>query len=553
MTTSTPDTIPRRYDLDALRAVAMLLGIVLHSALSFTPLSFPWVVQDTRQNEVFALFFFAIHGFRMPVFFLMSGFFSAMLWRKRGLKALVRQRFRRVFLPLLLGLVTIVPAVNWISGVAIRSASRPGAESEIWTAAKVGALNAIEQHLANGVDVNGLDGQAGLTPLSWAALGGQMSAVELLLENGAKVNTSDEKSTPLHAAAFLGHTEIVDLLLQNGADVNAKNDNGETPLDAVMIDMAITQFVAAFVGIEIDETAVERGRGDSETLLRQHGAQLSRELPGVRGSREKTASRLWSWLTQSPLFAHLWFLWHLCWLVAGFALIAMIADRLPRVKLPAWLVLSPARYLWLVPLTMIPQAFMGDGGRIPSFGPDTSLGIVPIPHVLAYYALFFGFGALYFGYEDHAGRINKWWWLALPVGLVIMLPVGLVFTFDDTLLSHEIRRLLSIFAQAAFPWVMAFGLIGLFRKLLANENRAMRYLSDSSYWLYLAHLPLIIGAQIVLREWQLPAGVKFVLICVVVTAFLLLVYQTLVRYRWLGTFLNGRRQRPLKIVQHAAD
>ena len=28
---------PRRYDLDALRTTAMLLGIVLHAGLSFTP------------------------------------------------------------------------------------------------------------------------------------------------------------------------------------------------------------------------------------------------------------------------------------------------------------------------------------------------------------------------------------------------------------------------------------------------------------------------------------------------------------------------------------
>ena len=68
---SAPD--PRRYDLDALRAAAMLLGILLHAGLSFAPL-FPWPVQDERQSGIYGLLFAAIHGFRMPVFFVLSGF-----------------------------------------------------------------------------------------------------------------------------------------------------------------------------------------------------------------------------------------------------------------------------------------------------------------------------------------------------------------------------------------------------------------------------------------------------------------------------------------------
>src|SRR5262245_47305087 len=99
----------RRHDLDALRALAMLLGIALHAGLSLTP--FPWVVQDTRQTEWLGLFFAAVHGFRMPLFFLVSGFFTAMLWKRRGIAALLKQRTRRIFLPCMLGLVTIVPAM----------------------------------------------------------------------------------------------------------------------------------------------------------------------------------------------------------------------------------------------------------------------------------------------------------------------------------------------------------------------------------------------------------------------------------------------------------
>ncbi len=122
MNTASPE---RRHDLDALRAVAMLLGVGLHGAMSFADV--PWVVQDTRQNDAFGVFVAAVHGFRMPAFFVMSGFFTAMLWRQRGLVTLLRHRFRRIFLPLLLGLFTVVPAVNWISARALESPVRQNA------------------------------------------------------------------------------------------------------------------------------------------------------------------------------------------------------------------------------------------------------------------------------------------------------------------------------------------------------------------------------------------------------------------------------------------
>jgi peptidoglycan/LPS O-acetylase OafA/YrhL len=82
----------RRHDLDALRAIAMLLGIVLHAALSFAPIA--WTVQDSRQSDFYYVLFACIHGFRMPLFFMLSGFFTAMLWRKRGLASLVKHRFK---------------------------------------------------------------------------------------------------------------------------------------------------------------------------------------------------------------------------------------------------------------------------------------------------------------------------------------------------------------------------------------------------------------------------------------------------------------------------
>ncbi|MDG1896716.1 MAG: acyltransferase family protein, partial [Fuerstiella sp.] len=93
----------RRHDLDALRGFAMLLGIFLHGAMSFIPgIGVIWGVQDSHSSGLYAILLASIHGWRMPLFFLVSGFFTAMLWKKRGLRALLVHRFKRIFLPMVL-------------------------------------------------------------------------------------------------------------------------------------------------------------------------------------------------------------------------------------------------------------------------------------------------------------------------------------------------------------------------------------------------------------------------------------------------------------------
>ena len=120
-----PVSIERRYDMDALRGIAMSLGIVLHGTLSFIPNA--WPAEDIRAlsdgegfyDEILS----AIHGFRMPLFFLLSGFFTSMVWRRRGAFSLIRQRFKRIVLPLILGCLLIVPSVDWASEKALNDLS----------------------------------------------------------------------------------------------------------------------------------------------------------------------------------------------------------------------------------------------------------------------------------------------------------------------------------------------------------------------------------------------------------------------------------------------
>ncbi len=310
---------------------------------------------------------------------------------KRGCGALVKHRFHRVFLPLLAGMFTIVPLTIGVSTFAMSSVSKkPGVAAptegttNIWAAARVGDLDAIERHMASGAAVDGVDPERGGTPLQWAAVTGQAEAMELLIGRGANVNVAGrDGGTALHAAAFLGHEKAVEVLVRNGAKINAVNNDGSSPLDVAILDEGTTRYFASVLQLELNEDGLGRRKAAIAESLRQHGATAGRKA-GVTDL-----------LMQMPLFNHLWFLWFLWWLVVGYAAVSAISVRLPSVRLPEWLVLSPARYLWLIPVTMILQSFMGDGGASPIFGPDTSTGLLPIPHVFAYYAIFFGFGALY--------------------------------------------------------------------------------------------------------------------------------------------------------------
>ena len=85
----------RLHALDALRASAMLLGIVLHAATSLIVTPIPWIVHDVSRTYAFDAMLGAIHGFRMPLFFFLGGFFAHLLYKRDGPAAFLRGRAMR--------------------------------------------------------------------------------------------------------------------------------------------------------------------------------------------------------------------------------------------------------------------------------------------------------------------------------------------------------------------------------------------------------------------------------------------------------------------------
>jgi len=116
---------PRYHGLDFIRALMMLLGVVLHTALVFLEPDELWVYHDPESSPLAGLFAISIHIFRMPVFFVMAGFFGAMLFTRKGPSVFAGHRFERIVIPLVIGWFVLFPLVTWAISFAFTYSSQP--------------------------------------------------------------------------------------------------------------------------------------------------------------------------------------------------------------------------------------------------------------------------------------------------------------------------------------------------------------------------------------------------------------------------------------------
>ena len=124
----------------------MMLGVVLHTALVYLPtqdLPTGWLYQDPNSSPFLSIFLVqVIHIFRMPVFFVMAGFFGAMLFERRGIGSFSLHRFDRIVIPLVIGWFVLYPLVVWSVSFAMTYSAIPAGEGAIATAFRRMSLNA---------------------------------------------------------------------------------------------------------------------------------------------------------------------------------------------------------------------------------------------------------------------------------------------------------------------------------------------------------------------------------------------------------------------------
>jgi ankyrin repeat protein len=154
---------------------------------------------------------------------------------------------------------------------------RLGAPVDAASAAYLGDDAELTRALDAGAQL--VDPATSVDLLSWAAAGGSVASVRLLLERGA-----DLDGGALHAAAAAVATPVVELLLQAGADVDGRDrDTGRTPLHTAVVAGAADPGEDAVAVVTL---LVDAGADVDATT---HDGASALDIAGVAGARRRAA------------------------------------------------------------------------------------------------------------------------------------------------------------------------------------------------------------------------------------------------------------------------
>jgi peptidoglycan/LPS O-acetylase OafA/YrhL len=100
--------------MDSARAFFMILGIFYHTALIYTT-AHAWRVAGNESNIFFDYFTYITHLFRMHGFYIIAGFFAALLIEKKGVKHFFKERLVKLGIPIIIIGATLNYVLNELS------------------------------------------------------------------------------------------------------------------------------------------------------------------------------------------------------------------------------------------------------------------------------------------------------------------------------------------------------------------------------------------------------------------------------------------------------
>jgi len=102
----------RLHFMDNLRVALTVLIVLQHAGFAYAPGNW-WYFTDARQEPLLDAFFIVNRSFRMSLFFLIAGYFMPYVFDRKGPRAYLKDRFRRLGLPIAGFLLFVFPPLMY--------------------------------------------------------------------------------------------------------------------------------------------------------------------------------------------------------------------------------------------------------------------------------------------------------------------------------------------------------------------------------------------------------------------------------------------------------
>lgn len=253
--------------------------------------------------------------------------------------------------------------------------------------------------------------------------------------------------------------------------------------------------------------------------------------------------RLEAWPNITP--AHLWFLYYLALVILLFVAARWVSLRLLGDRAVALQGRAAAGFFWLssgwlapVWLAVLITPWLASTPRFTLESPDKGFA-VEWP-ALFVYGLFFCFGWWLYRRPALLTIFPRRWQLFIPLSMLVS-SIAFYLELQRYVIDVDAPMMWGAsFANGLTTSLAVLGWTGFFLAFFSRESRFIRYLADSSYWVYLIHLPVVVALQVWTSSWD---WVVAQLLFINAATFVVTItsYHWLVRYTWVGQWLNGRR------------
>tara|TARA_R110002111_G_scaffold260707_2_gene332536 strand:- start:159 stop:1364 length:1206 start_codon:yes stop_codon:yes gene_type:complete len=237
--------------------------------------------------------------------------------------------------------------------------------------------------------------------------------------------------------------------------------------------------------------------------------------------------------------SHLWFLYYLAIITGTTVIFGFLLKNTRKftqivTKIFDWLIQRPLpRILFFSSLIFLTLNFLGTSMV------DASVSLIPELNTFAYYLIFYLIGWVLFKSKRHLDTFVRYDWICTISAIVLATVQGLIIQVYE--LQPNGNSGMLILYSSVVVCLFMFGITGLFIRYSSKHSARMRYISDSSYWVYLIHLPITAILPAFIWELPFPAVVKFLIVLTITTLICFISYHYLVRATFIGKFLNGRK------------